>query len=402
MFPSTYDMNDLLNYAIQNGKIDVTQIQQQYDIDMRAKILKEYPHKIWQAKNGRWYTYYYIDGKRKQVTRKTKEAIEDFIVSLSSDDNIRVVDLYREWYAKKRLYQEVCASTLNRYEAEWRRYFYDFGGRHVKDITESDIEDFAKSTIRGFNLTNKSWSNCRTLLYGIFRLARKKGLVQFNIQEVINSIGFPKNFFAKNYKEESTQVFLPEEEEKIIAYCREHPDAVNLGIILLFKSGMRIGELTALKWCDISDNAIHVQRTEATHLDEKTNTFMVDVKDHPKTDAGNRVICLPSDSEWILKRLRQLSPFSEYVFSNQSGKRITNQSVRSRLYRVCDWCGVARKSPHKIRKTYGTKLYDSKLPDGFICSQMGHTDISCLQKYYYFHLFSKNEGEELINRVIDL
>lgn len=401
--PKYNGMNDdLLNYAVESGKIDIAQIQLQYDISMRAKILEQYPHKIWQAKNGRWYTYYYEDGKRKQVTRKTKEAIEDFIVNLTNDENVRVVDVYKEWYMKKRAYEEVCGSTLNRYEVDWRRYFSEFGKLHIKDITEADIEDFAKATIKGFNLTNKSWANCRTLLYGVFRLAKKKGLVQFNIQEVVSSIGLPKNFFAKNYKDDAAQVFLPDEEEKIMKYCTEHPDTVNLGIMLLFKSGLRIGELTALKWCDIDGNTIHVQRTEATHLDEKTNRFIVKVKDHPKTDAGNRLVYLPSDSGWILKRLRQLSPFSEYVLSNQSGKRHTNQSVRSRLYRVCDWCGVARKSPHKIRKTYGTKLYDSKLPDGFVCSQMGHTDISCLQKYYYYHLFSQNEGEELINKVIDL
>lgn len=62
--------------------------------------------------------------------------------------------------------------------------------------------------------------------------------------------------------------------------------------------------------------------------------------------------------------------------------RIKTYSFRKRLYSICDKTGIARKSPHKIRKTYASILRDNQVSEKFITDLMGHTDIQCTNQFY--------------------
>ena len=76
-----------------------------------------------------------------------------------------------------------------------------------------------------------------------------------------------------------------------------------------------------------------------------------------------------------------LNPFSEYVFE-KNGERIHTQAIRMRLRRICDKLHIYRKSPHKIRKTYGSILLDNRIDSRLIIGQMDHTNILCTEQHY--------------------
>jgi integrase len=125
------------------------------------------------------------------------------------------------------------------------------------------------------------------------------------------------------------------------------------------------------------------------------------VKESPKTEAGNRDVIIPDNWSWILKRLRMNNPFGEWVFMH-NGKRYTADAFRKRIRTVCKKLSIDPKSPHKIRKTYGSILYDSGVPKSLMCSQMGHTDVSCLEKHYYYNRNTDDEKEKYINGIVGL
>ena len=89
---------------------------------------------------------------------------------------------------------------------------------------------------------------------------------------------------------------------------------------------------------------------------------------------------------------------SEYVFSDEFGNRINSYSFRNRLYHACKQSGIKSRSPHKIRKTYGTNFIDSDVSPGIIIEQMGHKDVRCTEKYYFYSNKSKNTKDEQLNR----
>ena len=67
----------------------------------------------------------------------------------------------------------------------------------------------------------------------------------------------------------------------------------------------------------------------------------------------------------------------------KDGERILTQAMRMRFKRICKKLGIFHKSPHKIRKTYGSILLDNQIDNKLIMEQMGHTDILCTEEHYH-------------------
>lgn len=157
-------------------------------------------------------------------------------------------------------------------------------------------------------------------------------------------------------------------------------------------------ELTSLNKEDIHERQIHISKTETIYRDKEGKTHY-DIKPFPKTEAGVRDVIIPDNCVWILDKIRRLCPFGQYVFM-QDGERIRSYVFRTRLYSNCKKLGIVVKSPHKIRKTYGSKLYDSgEVPESFMMEQMGHTDITCLKKHYYYNRMNDEEKRQILNQV---
>lgn len=185
----------------------------------------------------------------------------------------------------------------------------------------------------------------------------------------------------------------------IIKYLKEHPDIYNLGILLVFETGMRVGELAALSPDDIGNCEIKIRRTEVKYRDESGH-WLVTVKDHPKTSAGCRNLIIPPKAIKTVQAAMKLNPNGSYLFEH-NGKRIRGNTFNKRLSSICKKLDIPHRTMHKIRKTYGTMLIDSEqMSDAFVAAQMGHTDISCTRRYYYFSNKSIEKNKKQIEQVI--
>lgn len=394
------DRDKLLHYALENGILDMSIIECQIDTMKRKEILRN--QKIWQGKNGRWYTYL-PDGRggRRQVSKKNLEDLENAIVGYhkQESDNPTIHKLFDNWIKQKAEFEDILPATVAKYKRDYKRFFSDFGKRRIRNLSAMDIEIFVKSSVLEKQLSRKSFGSLRTVMYGIFKYAKKRGYIDYSIQEVFSEMEISKKSFQKKERDDSKEIFFESEEQKIMAQLKNNPDTMNLGLMLLFKSGLRVGELVALKPADVSGNRISVNKTETTYTDN--GHLICEIRDSAKTEAGNRTVIIPDDAMWIIRKLRTDNPFGEWLFM-KNGKRIRAECFRRRLVRVCNNAGVESKSPHKIRKTYGTKLIESKVPERMVCEQMGHTDISCTQKYYYYNRLDDSQKVDVINAVSSL
>lgn len=392
---------DILQFIIDNGIINLNDVQNSMEAMKKKELLEKHPYKIWQGKDGEWYTKLVAeDGSKKLRHRKTKDELENVIIEHIQKviDCPTVERIFYEWLDVRLERGEIEKSTYSRYERGFARYFMKIKDRKVQSLTELELEDFIKRTIQEQKLMRKAFSNMRTLIYGIFRYAKKKRLVDFSIKSTMDDIEFSKNEFQRVCHEDNEQVFMLDEEAKIIEYLETNQDLLNLGLLLLFKTGLRIGELTSLNKEDIHERQIHISKTETIYRDKDGKTHY-DIKPFPKTEAGVRDVIIPDNCVWILDKIRRLCPFGQYVFM-QDGERIRSYVFRTRLYSNCKKLGIVVKSPHKIRKTYGSKLYDSgEVPESFMMEQMGHTDISCLKKHYYYNRMNDEEKRQILNQV---
>lgn len=171
----------------------------------------------------------------------------------------------------------------------------------------------------------------------------------------------------------------------------------------MFLTGIRVGELVALKHSDINGNIIRVQRTEVKHLVRKGKYEYV-IKESPKTDAGNRLLIIPEGYSWMTQVLNGLNPEDDFIFVNAyRGKRnrLTTNSIRSRIIRVCGKLNLVPKSPHKARKTYLSILLDNNMDRKLVEALAGHVDISCTEANYHRDRRNTARKTALINAIPD-
>lgn len=401
---------ELLNFAIENGIIDTNTIREQIEMNERKKFIAMHNHEIWEGKNGLWYTYLPDDAKgRRLIKRKTKELIENEIAKFykNIENEPTIKQIFEMWADEKLRYGEIQKQSYDRYKTDFDRFFVNneffkhFSDRKIKYLSEDDLEEFIKVSIAKMNLTQKAYSGLRTIVNGIFKYAKKKKYADISITSFMGDLDLSRRSFKKNIKDKENEVYQEAEIEKLTSYLRSHLEDIRCqGLLLIFESGVRIGELCGLKPEDIHDSYIHIQRTEVKYKDD-SDKWIMDVRDYPKSEAGDRYIIINENAVKTIENIMSLRENGEYLFM-ENGKRIRSNGFRRKLERVCNSLGIKYKSNHKIRKTYGTMLIDSGVDESIIAEQMGHADISTTKKYYYFSNKSDEKKREQIIRAISV
>ena len=381
--------------------INLAYVQEEVEMNKRKELLEKHPYKIWNGKDGKWYTYLPDPEKgRKLVKKSTLEQVENAAIETikSNLDNPTIKEVFNEWNDRRLELKKISSATHLRNTQCFNRHYKTFGETKVKSVDPEEISEFLEEQIPQFNLTAKAFSNLKTITRGFLKYAKKRKLVIFNAEEIFQELDVSETEFQKIVKEDYQEVFDDKEMPKVMEYLKDNLDIVNLAILTMFVTGIRIGEVVTLKHEDIEDNAIKIRRTETRYKNGKE--YVYEVKDFPKTQAGFRTVVVPEDYIWVIKRLKVTNPFSEYIFL-KGGKRIHTPSPRMRLRRICARLEIYPKSPHKIRKTYGSILLDNHLDNQLIIGQMGHTNILCTENHYHRNRRGIDKKKEILSSIPD-
>lgn len=394
---------ELLNYALENGMIDVSTIQKTIEMNERKKYLEMHNHEVWQGKDGYFYTK--VDdetkpGGRRMIKKSKREAVEDAIVDFykTRKDEPTIESVFTEWVEQKMEYGEIQRQTQERYQVDFDRFFKEIKDKKIRYITEDDLEQFVKLSIYQNNLKAKAWGNLRSILSGMFKFAKKRGYTNISITSFLGDLEISRKAFCKDKKTDEESVFTDLEMRKLVKCLREKPDIANLAILMAAYTGMRAGEVVALKWEDVNDKYIYVHRTQIRYREDGKEIY--EIRDFPKTEAGVRKIVIVDNLRPILKSLRMMNPFTEYVFI-KDGEVMKKCVPSSSLRRMCDKAGIPRRGMHVLRKTYATRLLNANVEESVVKNQMGHTDIATTKGHYYYNDKGFESMAESIGKVIN-
>ncbi len=391
---------EILQFIIKSGMLDLHDVQDSMEAMKRDELLKKHQYKIWQGKDGKWYTYL-PDDKKGRILKKrtTQKAIENDVVEYwkIQTENPTIKEVFGEWNDRRLELNKISKATHLRNKQVFKRHYKDFGEKKIKHISAEEFEEFLEEQIPEYQLTAKAFSNLKTVTRGFLKRAKKRKLISFNIDELFQDLDTSDVDFKKVIKEDYEEVFNESEMSLVMEYLKANPDMINLGILLMFVTGARVGEIVTLKHEDFDNNTFKIRRTETRFLGEDKK-YVCEVKEFPKSQAGVRTAIIPEDFSWLVKAIRRQNPFGEYIFV-KNGKRISTQSVRMRLKRICAKLNIYHKSPHKIRKTYGTILLDNHLDNKLIMGQMGHTDILCTENHYHRNRKSVDQKIQIISSI---
>lgn len=415
----------LLNYAIQNGIINLDDVRDVMREQERQRLLSQHKYKIFQANDGRWKTTLpAINGeKRKLIAKTSRQDLEDLVIDFYSQletnsyalaSDITLEELYPIWF-ESRLLEVKSIGTAKKNEQDWNRYY---AGTEIvripmKNLTVNRLKDWAHSIIDKHNLSKKSYYNMTIIMKKCFEFVESEGVCKNTWKDVkINTSKLRK----PQKKENSTQIYFNDEKSKLVCYSLQmfmnNPRNISaLAIPLLFITGMRIGELVALKYEDLTDYEITINRSEvnAFEYDKKKQKMVYkgkEIADHAKTDAGIRAIPYTKGAKRIIELIRESSEKygfydDDFIFCPKS-KRIESNSIDTKLYRYCDNLGIPKKSAHKIRKTYISQIIKDGVDLDTVCRISGHVDLKTTFESYLFCLDRKEEVYDKFEEILSL
>ena len=399
-----------LSYDIDCGNMDADTLAiltERIGEEMRREaIAKKHNHRIWQEKSGRWNTYVDdAESKRgyKKISRVSRRDILNELLIYYKAEYETVKDIKDQWIEYKREYERIKEQSLTRYETDYKRFFAgtELEQTPIKEVTESQLRKFIVQKISDEKLTAKSFAGLRLLINGIFKFAKQDGKTMISISNFFADLDVHGMFQPPARKTEAYSEF---EIKKIIKECDKYGDVIALCLKLDFQIGARISETVACRWSDVSfkHSTLSINGTMVVYKDPKTSKRVHRIQDVPKTAAGERVLFLTDSAVETLHKLYKLTGHNEFICSNiKNGRIIESNTLRKRLEKICESCNIKYRATHAARRTMGTMLLNSEMPDDFVRKQMGHTDIATTRKYYNYDRTEPDVARSQLNRIIN-
>ena len=253
----------------------------------------------------------------------------------------------------------------------------DLLNTNIEEITEEDLQNYL-NTLK--NYSNSSIKKFYELLSQAFRSAFERDYIMLNpMKNVIR----PKS----NKRDKKVRALTIEEQEIftdfLIKQDIKNTPYKNVFLIQMF-TGMRIGEVLALKVTDIdlAHNIINVEHTISVDAEEKTI-----MKDTPKSFNGMREIPLTIYLKPYIIEQMNIAKINNHkenlLFVNRNGgyvdHRIANRILKKILINEFN---IKDISTHSLRHTFGTRCAECDIKEVAIQRIMGHSSINATLDNY--------------------
>ena len=158
-------------------------------------------------------------------------------------------------------------------------------------------------------------------------------------------------------------------------------------IILLLNTGLRVGELLALKWehVDFDKRQLYICETRGQIKDRTdSNRKYTTASRSTKTESSCRYIPISKKALEALRYLESLGYHSPYVLANADGENgvVSYRNLFRVLSNVLDDSGINHGSLHTLRHTFATRLFKKGVDIKVISELLGHSDISITYNIY--------------------
>ena len=214
------------------------------------------------------------------------------------------------------------------------------------------------------------------------------------------AIGKTVKYVADNVKrpriiEKRVECFTVREQAKIECEIAARGNVKLYGIIICLYTGLRIGELLALRWEDIDfrRNLLYVNRTGHDGRDGDGNYILI--CNSPKTASSKRCIPLSRQMAKLLRSIRERSG-GEYVISNKS-KPVLVRSYQRSFERLLKKLNIPRRGFHALRHTFATRAVECGMDIKMLSEILGHKSPAVtLNRYVHSFMDGKRK---MMNRL---
>jgi integrase len=309
---------------------------------------------------------------RKQATEKLAEALAQTQKGITADAGAKTVGTFIERWLEDSVRGSVRQSTYQRDESLCRVHMVPaLGKKKLKTLNAADVQRFYRAKLDS-GLSSATVHKLHVVLHKALKQAIRWGFAQRN---VVNDVDAPKI-----HKEEVTPL-TREEARKLLEVARD--ERLEALYVVAVQSGLRQGELLALRWedIDLGTRTLQVRRT----LTRNGSKLAVGPT---KTSKGRRTGRLTRDATEALQDHleRQLAEIDEaedswqengLVFCTGKGTLINPTNLRRRsLAPLLQRAGLPPMTFHQLRHTAATILLLKNVNPKVVSEMLGHGTIA--------------------------
>ena len=298
-----------------------------------------------------------------------------------------------EWLQLKR--NSIRESTYVKYGTIIEKHIKPgLGGCFTDTLSELLVEQYGYDLLHKEKLAPKTVRDILSLLRSILTYTER----QFPSMQPV-SVTYPR----ENRKE--MRVLSPEEQRRFTEYLLQDMDSCRFGMLLALLTGLRVGEICALRWSDISlshrtisvrqtmqrlKDTENVENTESQESGENRKTKIL--ISAPKSNTSVRVIPLNRELTELCRKWKPLNP-KAYVLTGEEKRYMEPRTLQYRMERYTKACGLEGVHFHTLRHSFATRCVEAGFEMKSLSEILGHSSPRItLERYVHSSLELKREN----------
>lgn len=368
---------------------------------------------IYKRKDGRWegryiksrtstgkivYGYVYAKTYREAKTKLREKRSNNITQAISTEiqnDNL-FSSVAASWFENTKT--QIKESTRNKYQNMLTSYILPvYENQPLDSITYDFIESHCRSLLisggkKGTGLSPKTVTDVLSVIRNILKFAIRKGMY------------VPCDGSAIQIKcaVKPMRVLSKTEQEQLCKYLLEESEPCNIGILVCLFTGLRIGEICALRWEDISfsEQTIYVrhtlQRVQDKSKDEAKTKIIVTT---PKSSCSIRTIPIPEELGIILAAHKKTS--YGYLLTNNDCKFVEPRTMQNKFKKALQASGVEEANFHALRHTFATRCVELGFDVKSLSEILGHATVNItMNRYVHPTLELKKENMKKLSSLL--
>lgn len=367
---------------------------------------------IYKRKDGRWEARYikshdisgrakygYVYGKSyREAKQKQHNALAKLEDSLDTGNN--QVVLYKSDVKALSVYwltsiePQIKQSTFNKYNNLLASYIVPYlGDIEINDLAVDKLYEWCnyllqKGGKKENGISPKTVSDALSLIRRIICHAASRGYKTLCTGKELSI----------NQPSKEINVLTRSEQDALCRYLYKHPCERNIGILLSLFTGLRIGELCALDWPDISLESgtiyIHknIQRVQTKENSEKKTEIVIT---KPKSQCSIRTIPIP---EFLISFLKNADIKRQGYLLTGNNKYLEPRTMENHFHKILDEISIRQVNFHTLRHTFATRCIEVGFDIKSLSEILGHANVNItLNRYVHPPLQLKKENMERLS-----
>ena len=345
---------------------------------------------IYKRKDGRWegryikartstgkIVYGYVYSKTYRETKiKLKEKSSN-INRFTQPQTQLFATIASEWFESIKAYTKI--STQNKYYNLLTLYILPQYGKQTFDaITYEFIESYCRLLLKSGEkkeqgLSSKTVNDVLSIIRNITKFASKKGIY----------VACDPSAIQVKQDSKTIRVLNIVEQKQLCTYILKNPDPCNLGILVCLFTGLRIGEICALRWEDVSllERTIYIHQTlqRVQNLSANVPKTKIIITT-PKSACSIRTIPLPDELYNILIKHQKASV--GYLLTNDDNKFVEPRTLQNKFKKILRDIHITDTNFHTLRHTFATRCIELGFDIKSLSEILGHATVNITMNRY--------------------